>query len=173
MLRVMDIAHRPFILWALEEMKIEGNVLEIGIGSGFALRNIEKRAGNAYGIDISDAALAMAGRRIKRADVKKGSAEDIPYRSDFFDAAVSFDSAYYWEEEAFAEIRRVLKEDGRLYIALEASDPEAAPGWIRKDPRIRIRKPEEIIRLLERFGFAGRVQKRQGSRVVIEAMIIG
>ena len=47
-----------------------------------------------------------------------GSAEDIPYSDNYFDHAVCSESFGFWSEpeKGLAEIKRVLKPGGKLYI---------------------------------------------------------
>ncbi len=93
---------RKYAEMALERLSVkEGEtVLEIGFGSGHCLRQIAQsvgKSGKAYGIDISSGMLAVAKRRLERAQLMDrvelycGDAASLPYDDNTFDAIfVSF-----------------------------------------------------------------------------------
>lgn len=100
--------------------KASGAVLEIGIGSGLNLPFLPRAITRLAGVDPSAELLRMA--RPKLGDVSFPvellcqSAEDLPFDDRSFDTAV-----VTWTlcsiphpERALAEIKRVLRSDGRL-----------------------------------------------------------
>ncbi|MGB8953724.1 MAG: methyltransferase domain-containing protein [Candidatus Aminicenantales bacterium] len=104
-------------------------ILEIGFGTGHALRTLAQIVGwngRVFGLDISDGMLRMARKRIKKADFTDhvlftiGDARQLPYQANFFDGIfMSFSLELFSQAEipdVLAECRRVLRECGRLGI---------------------------------------------------------
>lgn len=123
---------RKYAEMALDRLSIrEGEiVLEIGFGSGRCLKRIAERVGDtgkAYGIDISLGMLEVTKRRLNRAgltgrfELYCGDAASLPYGDSAFDAVfTSFTLELFDTPEipkVLQEIRRVLKQRGRLGVA--------------------------------------------------------
>jgi ubiquinone/menaquinone biosynthesis C-methylase UbiE len=101
--------------------RLEGEVLEIGAGTGRNLPHYE-RAGRVVAVEPDP---SMAKRLPKRAaearvpvEIVSGSAESLPFADETFDAAVVTFVLCSVDEPAavLAEIRRVLKPGGRLVL---------------------------------------------------------
>jgi ubiquinone/menaquinone biosynthesis C-methylase UbiE len=99
------------------------HVLDVGCGSGWAVREVGKRIGDgrACGVDLSpamiDRALANAAD-IPNVEFVTGDAENIPYENDVFDAVMCSSSFHHYPRpvKALTEFRRVLKPGGRVYL---------------------------------------------------------
>ncbi len=104
-------------------------VLEIGVGTGFSLREIAKSvgaAGKAYGIDITPEMLRLAEKRLRKAklmdrvELHEGDARSMPYEDDMFDAVNMAGTLELFDTpdipRVLGEIKRVLKPNGRLGI---------------------------------------------------------
>ena len=144
----------------------EGCVLEIGIGSGLNLPHYRNVVKHVIGLDPSSKLLAMAGGAGKTAvlsvELVQGSAEAIPLENESVDTVVST-----WTlcsvptvEGALAEIRRVLKKDGRLLFVEHGLSPDSrvrrwqdrlTPMWKRIAGGCHLNRP--IAQLIEGAGF--------------------
>ena len=97
-------------------------VLEIGFGPGHLLVEMNQSGFQAVGVDESPQMIRQAKRNLARsqlpATLSRGYAQFLPFASDSFDSVVStFPSEYVADPRTLAEVRRVLKEDGRFIIA--------------------------------------------------------
>lgn len=112
--------------------KARGKVLEVGIGSGLNLEfydptEVEK----VWGLDPSFELQRKARLRAARAGVKVDfvglSSETIPFESDFFDTVVVTYTLCSIPDvnAALAEMRRVLRADGRLLFCEHGRSPDA------------------------------------------------
>src|SRR5262245_8112970 len=96
----------------------EGRVLEIGVGSGVNLPLYTNRANEVLGVEPHPKLLTMASARKGRVPTKliEGSAESIPLDDSSVDTVVTTWTLCTIPDvaKALAEMRRVLKPDGRL-----------------------------------------------------------
>jgi len=96
-------------------------ILDVGCGTG-SLQLV--LAGNqptlaVTGVDLSLGMLGVArGKLGPRAPLVAGRAEQLPFRSEYFDIVVSCNSFHFWRkpQEALLELSRVLKPGGRLVV---------------------------------------------------------
>jgi ubiquinone/menaquinone biosynthesis C-methylase UbiE len=113
----------------------EGQVLEIGIGSGLNLPFYAARVERVIGLEPSARLLAMArgaGRQASAAvDLLEGSAEAIPLEDASVDTVVmcwtlcSIPNAL----DALREMRRVLRPSGRLLFVEHGRAPDPGVRW--------------------------------------------
>jgi 23S rRNA (guanine745-N1)-methyltransferase len=94
-------------------------VLDAGCGDGFYLGTLAGQTGlAAHGIDISIAAVDAAARRYKGCEWIVGNADRfVPYADGSFSMVLSITARMN-----AGEFRRVLRDDGRLLVALPAPD---------------------------------------------------
>ena len=109
----------------------EGCVLEVGIGSGLNLPLYQRGVDRVIGIEPSARLLQMARVAASRAELPveliEGSAEAIPLGNGSIDTVVTS-----WTlctipdvQRALAEMRRVLRPDGRLVFVEHGQAPDS------------------------------------------------
>lgn len=108
--------------WALQGQSLDGNVLEVGAGSGAVATQVlaAHPSLRLTVTDLDDAMIAAAGTRLApfgdRATVRQSDATALPFVDDSFDAVLSFIMLHHvmaWED-AISEAVRVLRPDGVL-----------------------------------------------------------
>jgi len=97
-------------------------LLDCGCGTGHNLATLLRPYGLAFGFDLTPAGLAharAAGLRLARADMAA-----IPFQSNRFDLATSFDVLQYVRDDTgvMKEIARVIKPGGGLVVTAAALD---------------------------------------------------
>ena len=114
----------------------EGKVLEIGIGSGLNLPFYDKaKIDEIWGLDpseeLSEMAKQVADEESMEVKFISSGAEDIPLPDNYFDCVlVTYTMCTIPEvQRANQEIRRVLKEDGKMIFC---ENGEATDQNIRK-----------------------------------------
>ena len=76
---------------------------------------IPSREGEGYGLNKN----AIDERRC---EIVEGSVSDLPFEDNTFDIVTAFESVYFWPDftNDLKEVRRVLKDRGKIFIANEA-----------------------------------------------------
>ncbi|MEO8098193.1 MAG: putative RNA methyltransferase [Acidobacteriota bacterium] len=94
-------------------------ILDAGCGDGFYLATLAKEAGfEAHGTDLSIPAIDGAARRYPECEWVVANADRfIPYADGSFSAVISITARMN-----AGEFRRVLRDDGRLLVAIPAAD---------------------------------------------------
>ncbi len=155
MARTNDDAVRRTL--SLLDVRPTDRVLEVGFGPGVGIERASAAASEGFvaGVDASEAMVDQARRRNAaaiasgRVDLRLGSALDLPFDDESFDAAFSVNSMQVWPDAAagLREIRRVLKPGGRVAVAFT---PRAG------------QPTDELVGLLSRAGFES-VQLEEGT----------
>jgi ubiquinone/menaquinone biosynthesis C-methylase UbiE len=130
----MERHHRRIAERTLELMDLQPteNVLDIGCGAGWLAPMIAARVreGRVVGMDISGEMVLLARRLLREREecgentelghvlFIVGGVDEIPWEGNFFNRAVSVESAYYWTDPArgLREIFRVLREGGSAWV---------------------------------------------------------
>jgi 23S rRNA (guanine745-N1)-methyltransferase len=118
--RLHDLGVTGPLLRGIAEMvdaSREDVVLDAGCGDGFYLGTLAREIGfNAHGIDISTAAVDAAARRYPGCEWIVANADRfVPYADKSFSLILSITARMN-----AGEFRRVLREDGRLLVAIPA-----------------------------------------------------
>lgn len=113
----------------------EGNVLEVGIGSGLNLPFYSANVARVIGLDPSPNLLVMARRARAsfslQVELIEGSAESIPLQSASVDTVVTTWTLCSIPDpsQALREMRRVLKPGGHLLFVEHGRAPDANVRW--------------------------------------------
>ena len=115
-----------------------GSLLDVGCGGGYlGMAVMEMGEFSGVFLDINEEILPFAEKHLQERKMKgilvAGDVQEMPFESESFDLVVSRGSMPFWEnqEQAFQEIRRVLKPEGRAYIGV---------GYGSSELRERIRR---------------------------------
>lgn len=137
---VMARMNRQAAAWGIGLLGLRANerVLEIGFGPGVAIELLARAAPDIRiaGIDPSCEMVGQAGRRNATAiarnavDLRRGSADDLPFDDDSFDAALAINSLQVWPDAmaGLREIRRVTKPGGRVALVFTPRSGQARGG---------------------------------------------
>jgi 23S rRNA (guanine745-N1)-methyltransferase len=126
-------------------------VLDVGCGEGYYLGSLAReRAIQAHGIDLSAAAVDLAARRYPQATWIVGNADRfLPYTTGSFDWVLSIDARL-----SPSEMRRVLKPEGRLLVAVPGADDLGELREAVLGERVLKDRLERAVSLLAEAGFA-------------------
>ena len=112
------------------------DVVDIGCGPGVALREARRRGATCTGVDPASPMLRL-GRLVSSGAITyvEGTAEALPLSDGSASVAWSLATAHHWAdvEQGLAEIRRVLRPEGRLLVLEHRVTPgakgHARHGW--------------------------------------------
>ncbi|MEO0605480.1 MAG: class I SAM-dependent methyltransferase [Myxococcota bacterium] len=113
------------------ELAADAVVLDVGCGTGAALRRAAERltSGRLIGVDPVPRMLEIARERAGDVtlDLREGSANALPLEDQSCDVVLAFDSMDHWDDvaEGLAEIRRVMRPGGRVLIVKDLGMPAA------------------------------------------------
>lgn len=108
-----------------------GKVLEVGCGTGLTFGHYPEAA-CLHGLDPAWESLEKAHRRAPEVALVNGSVESLPFADARFDCVVS--SLVFCSvpdpDRGLAEIRRVLRPDGRLLMLEHVQARSAIGAWV-------------------------------------------
>jgi len=144
-----------------------GRALDVGCGTGRISAALAARGVKVWGVDPAPGMLEVARARVPRGvGLKEGTAEALPFRDGWFDAAVCWLTVHLMDRQrAFAELARVLSPGGRLVIA--TFDPAHFDAfWLNRlfpsmeaADRARFPRPEELEQELAAAGFGTTLER--------------
>jgi ubiquinone/menaquinone biosynthesis C-methylase UbiE len=118
------------------------SVLEIGLGQGSDSEQLIKRGAIWSGIDLTEGSIQRVRTRLQlrqlpHDELKQASALQIPFPDKHFDIVFSHGVLHHIPDifKAQREIRRVLKDDGRLIMMVYAKNSlnyQVAIKWVRR-----------------------------------------
>ncbi|MFB6086708.1 MAG: class I SAM-dependent methyltransferase [Halodesulfurarchaeum sp.] len=124
--RGMEERHWHTAREALARMPIESDdvVLDLGTGSGYALRALRERGiGRGYGIDASPEMVSNADDYTDDPAIGflRGDFEALPFEANSIDHAFSMEAIYYASDvgAVLSELSRVLRSGGTFYCAVD------------------------------------------------------
>jgi ubiquinone/menaquinone biosynthesis C-methylase UbiE len=136
-------------------------VLDVGCGTGRWSEALAERGSRVWGIDASPEMVELA--RARGVNAKLARAEALPFKEAWFERALLVLVVHVLDRpQAFAELRRVLADDGRIAIATFAQsqfdDYYLSPYFpsLAEIDRARFPKPEALEAELRAVGFEPR-----------------
>jgi ubiquinone/menaquinone biosynthesis C-methylase UbiE len=157
------------------EIKKSITILDIGCGGGKVINLFCSMFINSkiYGIDHSPDMVALA-REVNQTEINRGKVDIVqsdvtalPYSNNYFDIITAFDTINFWTDfnKAMLEIKRVLKEDGKLLIVNEY--PKEGTKWW---DFVKFKNDEEYRKKLSEHGFGEIMITVEKNTIIIQAM---
>ncbi|MEL4304986.1 class I SAM-dependent methyltransferase [Methanococcoides sp. LMO-2] len=165
----MNEHHFDLWKWGVGHISFEPDswILDVGCGGGRAVSILADlvEAGKVYGIDHSPEMVGLA-TELNRAAVESehvtiihSSVSELPFPDGMFDMVTAFETCYFWPDivEDLKEVRRVLKDGGRLLIVNEmyehTSFEDRNTPYAKVDG-MNIFSPQDYMDMLESAGFS-------------------
>ena len=127
----MNESHESLAQWGVSHLDISKDdvILDIGCGGGVNVeRFLSMTENKVYGLDYSEIAVEKSTKLNQdaidegRCEVIQGSVSELPFEDKTFDIVTGFETVYFWPDfvNDCKEVRRVLKDDGIMFICNEA-----------------------------------------------------
>lgn len=131
----MNESHESLARWGVSHLDIgpDDVILDIGCGGGVNVERFLKMTENkVYGLDYSEIAVEKSTKLNQaaidegRCKIIQGSVSELPFDDNSFDIITGFETVYFWPDfvNDSKEVRRVLKDDGIMFICNEAIPDE-------------------------------------------------
>ena len=131
----MNESHESLAQWGVSHLDISKDdvILDIGCGGGVNVeRFLSMTEKKVYGLDYSEIAVEKSTKLNQdaidegRCEVIQGSVSELPFEDNTFDIVTGFETVYFWPDfvNDCKEVRRVLKDDGIMFICNEAIPDE-------------------------------------------------
>jgi ubiquinone/menaquinone biosynthesis C-methylase UbiE len=161
--RLMSVINRQPNRLAIAALQASptDDVLELGVGSGWALRRLAGLGGHGliWGIDQSREMLTLASRQLRppssRVFLAQAKFAALPFPSDSFDRLLAVNVAYFFDRDGrdLREARRVMRPGGRMVIYV--SDRATLASWpFAGEETHRSYDSDELVAAIEAGGFA-------------------
>jgi ubiquinone/menaquinone biosynthesis C-methylase UbiE len=161
--RLMSVVNREPNRIAITALRVSPNhrVLELGVGSGWALQQLARVAsrGPIWGVDQSTEMLALASRAIRPSDrqvfLVRARFEALPFANDTFDRLLAVNIAYFFHPDGrdFREARRIMRPSARMVIYV--SDRATLANWpFAREETHRSFDADELVGAIQTGGFA-------------------
>lgn len=116
----------------------DDRILEVGFGPGVAVQLLLRRIPTAWvaGVDQSQEMVEQAvarnadALRTRRADLRHGSVDRLPFADETFDKVLAVNSMQVWPDArgGLLEIRRVLKKGGTVALGFTVNSGQPKQG---------------------------------------------
>lgn len=163
----MNESHESLAQWGVSHLDISKDdiILDIGCGGGVNVeRFLNMTENRVFGLDYSEVAVEKSIKLNKKAiddgrcEIIQGSVSELPFEDESFDIVTGFETVYFWPDflNDLKEVRRVLKDEGIIFICNEAVPKE---GDARQEELIdlldmNIYSDEELDHYLREAGFS-------------------
>jgi len=174
---IMALQNRAMNRITVEQLKIapDDNVLEIGFGPGEAIKYLARKsqARTIIGVDPSPAMLKQGMSANKqsvdagRVMLIQGTVGALPFAADRFSKVFAVSTFHDWESRSsgLREVRRVLKDDGKLVLCLRRARKHPLP-W--SSPGLTSSELSQDLGLIKSCGFKAvqLISRRRRRRIV-------
>ncbi|MCW4024685.1 MAG: class I SAM-dependent methyltransferase [Candidatus Bathyarchaeota archaeon] len=166
---LMNKGHKALTTWGLSYVTIQPDytILDVGCGGGKTINRLAQQVpqGKVYGIDCSPDMVAYAKKVNKefvkqnQVEIHEASVDNTGLPDDFFDLVTACETYYFWFSlpEAFKEIKRVLKPNGKFLLISEMVKDgvhDVARAKIIEKTHVHLVPIEETSNMLQSAGFS-------------------
>lgn len=166
----------------------DDNILEIGMGNGFFVKNILSHANTIKytGCDFSEIMVDEA-RKLNQKFVRTGqarfyfaSADNLPFGNEVFDKIFTINTIYFWADPqlVLTEIKRVLKSKGQIIIAVRPKSVMESYPFVKYGFAMFDKTDLEDLLVANKFEVTSVIEKEEpaqeinGQKLAVETLIV-
>ena len=163
------------------EILPNGDLLEVGHGTGHLLLNLTQGERKIIGIDSSIQMGRIAARRLKRKgyrpNVIRSFVQHLPLPSGHFSCVLStFPSEYIFDPDTLCEVQRVLQPGGIFIVVcavniIGRSIPDRFAAWLYRTTGQAGEPGDTWSQPFERVGFHAQLNYVQQERAVVQRIV--
>lgn len=165
MLTFMNSGHANLATWGFSYLNLPANshILDVGCGGGANIAKMLRDSPGSIvdGLDHSEESVAFskktnASELGKRCNIRQGNVSCLPYPDQSLHLVTAFETIYFWPDldDAFKEIKRVLKPGSNFFICCEMDNPDNTT-WTDRINGMKIYRGEYLQNRLLQAGFKG------------------
>ena len=174
--RMMNASHAPLSRWGLSHLELapDASVIDLGCGGGSNVSAMLAACpeGHVTGLDYSSVSVTASRKknadaiREGRCQIVEGNVAALPFPDESFDAATAFETVYFWPENSFPGVHRILKPGGEFLIVCEADGScPADEKWTRIIDGMKLHSRDNLVCELKKAGFRDvRTDQRSGRK---------
>ncbi len=165
MLSMMSAGHSPLTDWGLSHLTLarDAFVIDIGCGSGVTIQKLLMLCPEGFvtGLDYSPLSVEQS-RKNNKADIQRGrcriiegTVASLPFEDNSFDCALAVETIYFWPQNSFGEVYRILKPGGKFLAICEADGTGPTDNfWLEVIDGMTLWTRDELGKQLREAGFA-------------------
>ena len=162
--RMMNASHAPLSRWGLSHLELapDASVIDLGCGGGSNVSAMLAACpeGHVTGLDYSSVSVTASRKknadaiREGRCQIVEGNVAALPFPDESFDAATAFETVYFWPENSFPGVHRILKPGGEFLIVCEADGScPVDEKWTRIIDGMKLHSRDNLVCELKKAGF--------------------
>lgn len=164
----MNESHFELTTWGLDKIHVKEDniILDIGCGGGRTVNRLASLAkkGKVYGIDYSKDCVNWASDYNKnlidigKVEIFNASVDKLPFEDEKFDIVSAVETIYFWPNiiDNLIEIKRILKQSGKIIVINEVYDDEKFKernDEFVKIGNMKVHTPKEFEELFKKAGY--------------------
>ncbi len=157
--------------------------LDVGCASGYMISEISSAYPNSkyFGVDVYDKAIEYAKVKYPHIKFYQSAAEKMPFKENSFDLIISYETIEHVKGPRgfLSEIRRMLKKDGTLILAMDSGNIlfrivwffwENSTGKVWQGAHLNAFHHTQLEKFVNDFGF--KVQKKIFTHFGMEVVLV-
>ncbi len=164
MVSLMNATHTPVAQWGLSHLDLapDAVVIDLGCGGGSNVSAMLAACpdGHVTGLDYSSVSVAASKKKnaaaihAGRCRIVEGNVAALPFPDESFDVATAFETVYFWPDNSFPDVHRILKPGGEFLIVCEADGScPSDETWPQLIDGMKLLSRDHLVDALEKAGF--------------------
>jgi ubiquinone/menaquinone biosynthesis C-methylase UbiE len=148
--------------FVLTNPRREEVALDVGCGTGFISIGMVRKGAKVYGLDVSPKMVEKLKEKIRDGgvtnivEVRVCSMEKLPYKSGLFDVVTCCGVMDFYPidltKKCLIEMKRVLKNDGRIVVNFPNEKGDFIEEYVEADPMLHLYPEKSLRKMIKSCG---------------------